>query len=104
VAALAVQAETLAAAGRVDVTLRVESRSDGTAFDPGLRERLRAGGAPEVLCFAGHDAGLVAARRPAAMVLVRNPTGISHAAAEDVALADAAAGATAILDLLEAIA
>jgi hypothetical protein len=38
------------------------------------------------------------------MVLVRNPTGVSHAAAEEVALVDAAAGATAILDLLEAIA
>jgi N-carbamoyl-L-amino-acid hydrolase len=57
-----------------------------------------------VLCFAGHDAGLVAARRPAAMVLVRNPAGVSHAAAEEVALEDAAAGAEAILALLEAVA
>ena len=104
VAALTEQAQALGAEGRVEVTLRVESRSDGTAFDRTLRERLGAGGAPEVLCFAGHDAGLVAARRPAAMVLVRNPTGISHAAAETVALEDAAAGATAILELLAAVA
>jgi N-carbamoyl-L-amino-acid hydrolase len=104
VEALTEQAGALAAAGRVELSLRVESRSDGTPFDAALRERLRAGGAPEVLCFAGHDAGLVAARRPAAMVLVRNPTGVSHAAAEEVALADAAAAATAILALLEEVA
>jgi N-carbamoyl-L-amino-acid hydrolase len=104
VAALTEQAQALGAAGRVAVTLRVESRSDGTTFDPALRERLRAGGALEVLCFAGHDAGLVAAQRPAAMVLVRNPTGISHAAGESVALEDAAAGASAMLALLEAVA
>jgi len=102
--ALREQATALASAGRVELGLRVESRSDGTVFDAGLRERLRAGGAPEVLCFAGHDAGLVAARRPAALVLVRNPTGVSHAAAERVALDDAAAGASAILTLLEAVA
>jgi N-carbamoyl-L-amino-acid hydrolase len=106
VAALEQRAAALATEGRVELELRVESRSDGTTFDPGLRERLLAadGPAPEVLCFAGHDAGLVGARRPAAMVLVRNPTGISHAAAEEVALDDAAAAATAILRLLEEIA
>jgi hypothetical protein len=38
------------------------------------------------------------------MVLVRNPTGISHAAEETVSLDDAAAGACAILALLEAVA
>jgi N-carbamoyl-L-amino-acid hydrolase len=102
--ALREHAEAIAAAGRVELTMRVESRSDGTTFDEGLRGRLRAGGAPELLCFAGHDAGLIAARRPAAMVLVRNPTGVSHAAGEEVDLADAAAGATAILGVLEEIA
>jgi hypothetical protein len=38
------------------------------------------------------------------MVLVRNPSGISHDAAEQVALEDAAAGASAVLALLEAVA
>lgn len=98
------RAAALAEAGRVELSLRVESRSDGTVFDTSLRDRLGAGGVPEVLCFAGHDAGLIAARRPAAMVLVRNLTGVSHAAAEEVGLDDAAAGASAILALLEEVA
>jgi hypothetical protein len=38
------------------------------------------------------------------MVLVRNPAGVSHAAAEEVALADAAEAATALMAVLEEIA
>ncbi|MCW2982916.1 MAG: hypothetical protein JWR63_486, partial [Conexibacter sp.] len=49
-------------------------------------------------------AGVLAARVPAAMVLVRNATGISHSAAEHVALEDAAAGATIVLRALEEVA
>jgi hypothetical protein len=37
------------------------------------------------------------------MVLVRNPTGVSHAPAEDVAPADAAAGASVLLAALDAL-
>ena len=47
---------------------------------------------PDCLCFAGHDAGVLAARIPAAMVLVRNATGISHAPEEQVDLVDAETG------------
>jgi len=103
-AGLRERAAALAEAGRVEHDLRVEARSDGTTFDPDLRARLRRGGAPEVLCFAGHDAGLIAVRRPAAMVLVRNRTGVSHAPDEHVDLADAAAAATAMRETLEAVA
>jgi len=95
------RAGDLATAGRVVLELRTESRSDGTTFDPGLRGRLRGDDSPEVLCFAGHDAGLLAARVPAAMVLVRNPTGVSHSPAERVDLQDAAAAATRILEALD---
>jgi hypothetical protein len=38
------------------------------------------------------------------MVLVRNETGVSHAAAEQVELTDAAAAATLILTTLQALA
>ena len=48
------------------------SRSDGVAFDAGLRAAL--GDAGGVTCFAGHDAGILAQKLPAAMVLSRNPT------------------------------
>jgi N-carbamoyl-L-amino-acid hydrolase len=90
----------------VELALRVASRSPAVEFDPGVREALTAalGRRDEVVCFAGHDAGVLAPLRPSGMVLVRNPTGISHAPEEDVDLADAAAGAQAVLDALEALA
>jgi N-carbamoyl-L-amino-acid hydrolase len=88
------------------VRLSVESRSAGCEFDPALRSRLaelsREMGrpAPELDCWAGHDAGLVAARLPAAMVLVRNETGVSHSPHEHVELEDAAFGAELLLRLV----
>jgi len=76
----------------------VASRSDGITFDPGLRARL---GDPDgVLCFAGHDAGILAQRVPAAMVLTRNPAGVSHSPEEAADLDDAAAAANAILEVV----
>jgi beta-ureidopropionase / N-carbamoyl-L-amino-acid hydrolase len=57
--------------------------------------------APEVDCYAGHDAGLIAARLPAAMVLVRNETGVSHSPSEHVRLEDAAFGAELVMRLLK---
>jgi beta-ureidopropionase / N-carbamoyl-L-amino-acid hydrolase len=89
------------------VALSLESRSPGCEFDERLRSRLVAlseklgARAPEVDCYAGHDAGLIAARLPAAMVLVRNETGVSHSPAERVELEDAAFGAELVLRLLE---
>jgi N-carbamoyl-L-amino-acid hydrolase len=59
----------------------VESRSDGVTFDAGVRAAL---GAPEVVCFAGHDAGILAERLPAGMLLVRNERGVSHSPEEHV--------------------
>lgn len=92
------------------VALSLESRSPGCEFDPGLRSRLVALSeelgprAPEMNCYAGHDAGLIAARLPAAMVLVRNETGVSHSPEEQVQLEDAAFGAELVLRLLEEMA
>jgi beta-ureidopropionase / N-carbamoyl-L-amino-acid hydrolase len=92
------------------VALSVESRSPGCEFDPGLRSRLVAlsgelgARAPELDCYAGHDAGLIAARLPSAMVLVRNETGVSHSPEERVDLEDAAFGAELVLRLVEELA
>jgi beta-ureidopropionase / N-carbamoyl-L-amino-acid hydrolase len=89
------------------VALSLESRSPGCEFDAGLRSRLVAlseelrARAPEIDCYAGHDAGLLAARVSAAMVLVRNETGVSHSPAERVELEDAAFGTELVLRLLE---
>jgi N-carbamoyl-L-amino-acid hydrolase len=90
-----------AAGAAVPVDLRVASSSAGVAFDPAVRDAL--GELPELVCFAGHDAGILAERLPAGMVFVRNATGISHSPDEHVELADAAVAASALLRALEAL-
>jgi N-carbamoyl-L-amino-acid hydrolase len=91
----------------VEVGLAVEADSAGVEFDARVRGAL-AGAldppGPEVVCFAGHDAGILAERIPAGMVLVRNESGISHAPEEEVSLEDAAVGAEAMVQALEALA
>lgn len=87
--------------------VRVAAWSLGTAFPPrvidALGQALRPA-APRVVCYAGHDAGVIATARPAGMVLVRNETGISHSPDEEVSLEDAAVAATALLAAAEALA
>jgi N-carbamoyl-L-amino-acid hydrolase len=92
----------------VEIELVVASRSDPREFSPELRAALtratedvvgRAG--PELVCYAGHDAGVVAERVPAAMLFVRNPTGVSHSPAESVDLDDAAIAARVVARALE---
>jgi beta-ureidopropionase / N-carbamoyl-L-amino-acid hydrolase len=85
------------------IELRTASWSPGTEFPAPIRGALaRASGSrlDDLVCFAGHDAGLVAAQRPAGMIFVRNATGISHSPLEEVSLEDAAAGANALLEAL----
>jgi N-carbamoyl-L-amino-acid hydrolase len=94
--ALAVRSRELEAATGVRIRLATASHSAGVTFDPDLRAAL--GALPELVCFAGHDAGIVGERLPAGMVLVRNATGVSHSPEEHVELDDAAAGAQALLD------
>lgn len=53
---------------------------------------------------AGHDAGILSAQVPTAMLYVRNPTGVSHAPAESAEEDDCVAGVTALADVLEELA
>ncbi|MEU0358335.1 allantoate amidohydrolase [Streptomyces cyaneofuscatus] len=53
---------------------------------------------------AGHDAGILSASVPTAMLFVRNPTGISHSPAEHAAEDDCTAGVRALADVLEGLA
>ena len=84
----------------VAISVGIASGSDGTPFSEPLRAGLASAGrellgedVPEVVCFAGHDAGVLAPSLPAAMVLVRNHTGVSHSPEEAVDLEDAAIAA-----------
>lgn len=79
-----------------------ESWSPTVGFDPALGRRV-AGllpGAPVLASGAGHDAGVLAAAVPTAMVFVRNPSGISHSPEEFVERSDADAAADALADVL----
>lgn len=92
-----------AGAHRVTVGVAEESASEAVEFDLALRDRVCAalGGAPVLPTGAGHDAGVLSARMPAAMLFVRNPTGVSHAPAEHADPADRVAGVEALAAVLE---
>jgi beta-ureidopropionase / N-carbamoyl-L-amino-acid hydrolase len=98
-AALAEQAAQLSAGTGVEIDLATASHSDGVEFAPAVRAALA--GLPELVCFAGHDAGILAQRIPAGMVFVRNASGVSHAPAEHVDLEDAAVASDALLAAIE---
>jgi N-carbamoyl-L-amino-acid hydrolase len=106
VEAIRVRATERAGRDGTSVSLAAESVSPAVAFDRALRERLASvlGGAPVLPTAAGHDAGVLAAQVPTGMLFVRNPTGVSHAAAEAATDEDCAAGVRALADVLEALA
>jgi N-carbamoyl-L-amino-acid hydrolase len=83
-----------------------ESSARAVAFDAGLRERIGAllGGAPALPTGAGHDAGVLSARVPTAMLFVRNPSGVSHSPAEHADTEDCLAGVEALAAVLAELA
>jgi N-carbamoyl-L-amino-acid hydrolase len=104
----AVVAEVATAAGTDPVE---ESWTPPTPFDVALRDRLATvlgnalGGAPVLPTGAGHDAGILAAAGvPAAMLFVRNPTGVSHSPAEHAEPDDCLAGVAALARVVEELA
>jgi N-carbamoyl-L-amino-acid hydrolase len=104
----ALLAEVLAAAERAaadhgcGLEVTEESYADAVTFDPALRDRLtRVLGRPPALATgAGHDAGVLAAALPTAMLFVRNPTGVSHSPFETAAADDCRAGVDALAAVL----
>lgn len=105
---LAAERQAAEHGGRCHV--RRESFTPRVEFDPVLRDRLAgalaASGitAPALPTGAGHDAGILAARLPTAMLFVRNPSGVSHAPAEHADAADCEAGVVALAAVLEELA
>jgi N-carbamoyl-L-amino-acid hydrolase len=103
-------AEQAAARHGVTVAVRPESITPPVTFDLGLRERVTAAlsargiTAPVLPTGAGHDAGVLSAWRPAAMLFVRNPSGVSHAPAEHADAADCVAGVEALAVVLAELA
>ena len=60
--------------------------------------------APVLATGAGHDAGILSARLPTAMLFVRNPTGISHSPEEHAEADDCRAGIDALARVVEELA
>jgi N-carbamoyl-L-amino-acid hydrolase len=102
-----VVAEVTDAAHSFGGTVTEESWTGETAFDIGLRDRIRSvlGGVPILPTGAGHDAGILANEGiPTAMVFVRNPTGISHSPYEFAERDDCVAGVEALAQVLQDLA
>ena len=103
-------AQAAAADHQVSVSVSQESATPPVRFDSGLRDRLAAAlaargiTAPVLPTGAGHDAGVLAARLPTAMLFVRNPSGVSHSPAEHADPADCEAGVAALTAVLEELA
>lgn len=91
--------DTAAAYG---ATIRRESWTPPTSFDPALADRLQGvlgSRVPRLGTGAGHDAGILAVHGiPAAMLFVRNPTGVSHSPAEFAERDDCHAGIRALAE------
>jgi N-carbamoyl-L-amino-acid hydrolase len=104
----AISAKAGERAGRdgTSVAVTAESTSAETEFSSRLIDVIKAvlPGTPVLPTGAGHDAGVLSAHVPTAMLFVRNPTGVSHAPAERATDADCAAGIAALADVLTELA
>ncbi|SDY20231.1 N-carbamoyl-L-amino-acid hydrolase [Modestobacter sp. DSM 44400] len=103
VAAITTTAQRAASSADTTVEVTRESYSPVVDFDARLRNRIHEvlGGVPELPTGAGHDAGILSARVPTAMLFVRNPTGVSHSPAEYASAVDCVAGVRALAAVLE---
>ncbi|MDE3723742.1 allantoate amidohydrolase [Nocardiopsis sp. N85] len=99
-------AERAAREHGVGVEMVTESRTPLVGFAEALRDRLgaviagRGPAVPVLPTGAGHDAGVLAAHVPTAMLYVRNPTGVSHSPHEWARPDDCHAGVIALADVL----
>ncbi|MFE1167962.1 allantoate amidohydrolase [Nocardiopsis sp. NPDC058789] len=94
----------------VSLAMTAESTTPLVEFSHDLRDRLAgivggraaesAGPVPVLPTGAGHDAGVLSAHVPTAMLYVRNPTGISHSPQEWARPEDSHAGVLALADVL----
>lgn len=91
--------------GHVTLEFDAESITPIVAFPDTPRKRLqealsRFGDVPVLPTAAGHDAGILSARVPTAMLFVRNPTGVSHSPDEYAEISDCRTGAEALADVM----
>ncbi|MDX1885726.1 allantoate amidohydrolase [Mycolicibacterium sp. 120270] len=91
--------------GHVTLDFEAESVTPVVTFPDTPRQRVqtalsRFGDIPVLPTAAGHDAGILSAKVPTAMLFVRNPTGISHSPDEYAEISDCRTGAEALADVM----
>jgi N-carbamoyl-L-amino-acid hydrolase len=99
------EAVGFATADGIDLQVTAESITPIVEFPEGPRARLqralaRLGDVPVLPTQAGHDAGILSAKVPTAMLFVRNPTGVSHSPEENAETDDCHVGAQALADVM----
>jgi beta-ureidopropionase / N-carbamoyl-L-amino-acid hydrolase len=103
-----ISAAAAAGARRDRTSVEVESESVSAAVifpdEPRLRIQNvlagRLGEVPALPTAAGHDAGILSAKVPTAMLFVRNPTGVSHSPEEYAEIADCRSGVQALASVM----
>lgn len=103
--AIRAQAGTFADGGRIVLDVEAESITPIVDFPADTRERVAGalsslGEIPVLPTAAGHDAGILSAVVPTAMLFVRNPTGVSHSPEEYAEISDCETGAQALADVM----
>ncbi|HEY9369942.1 allantoate amidohydrolase [Streptomyces sp.] len=107
IAGIETAARETAAKHGIDLGVVQESFTPVVEFEHALRDEMAGilGEKTPVLgTGAGHDAGILSASIPTAMLFVRNPTGVSHSPAEFAGEDDCVAGVLALADVLEGLA
>jgi beta-ureidopropionase / N-carbamoyl-L-amino-acid hydrolase len=99
------EARQHAAADGIELGVNTESVTPIVEFPEAPRTRLQRalahlGDIPVLPTQAGHDAGILSAVVPTAMLFVRNPTGVSHSPDEFAEASDCNTGAVALADVM----
>jgi beta-ureidopropionase / N-carbamoyl-L-amino-acid hydrolase len=105
VAEITALAKGHAGADGIGLDVVAESITPIVEFPEGPRLRLQRalthlGDIPVLSTQAGHDAGILSAKVPTAMLFVRNPTGVSHSPDEFAEPRDCGLGAEALADVM----
>ena len=105
VARISAEAKEHATRDGIGLDIEAESITPIVEFPAEPRARVthaltRLGDIPVLPTQAGHDAGILSAVVPTAMLFVRNPTGVSHSPAEYATPEDCRFGAEALADVM----
>ncbi|GAC67351.1 allantoate amidohydrolase [Gordonia soli] len=105
VAEISAQALKYAEGDGIGLDIDAESVTPIVEFPADTRARLQAalghlGEIPVLPTAAGHDAGILSAKVPTAMLFVRNPTGVSHSPVEHAEVDDCHRGVEALADVM----